>query len=242
MLQYLKNLIKRIVFTFIKVPLKYQHNSYSQAGEDSILSFLFETMGLSNPTYIDIGANKPDFGNNTYKFYQAGSTGICIEPDHALYENLRRVRPRDIILNVAIGFNDQKETDFYVFDEPSLNTMSEEEANRRNALGEYKLIDKIRVKVETLENIIKKNGANIPTFISLDVEGIDFEILKSFNFFKYHVPVFIVETIDYSPNHIKVKNQELIQFMINKGYFVYADTYVNTIFVYKEWFYGYKRS
>jgi FkbM family methyltransferase len=241
MIKYLKNFIKKIIFKFVKIPVKFEFNSYSQAGEDIILNFLFETMGIRNPTYIDIGANKPDFGSNTYKFYLNGCTGICIEPDYNLFNAFKKARPRDLTLNVAIGFNGQSKADFFVFNEPSLNTMSKEEAYRRDAIGEYKLTGVVTIEVEKLESIIEKYSDQIPTFISLDVEGIDFEILKHFNFSKYPVPIFIVETIDYSTNHIKIKNHELIAFMINKGYFVYADTYVNTIFVFENWFYNYQR-
>jgi FkbM family methyltransferase len=240
MLQRFKNLIKKVIFTFIKVPVTVQVNSYSQAGEDGVLNFLFETMRIQNPSYIDIGANKPDYGNNTYRFYLNGCKGILIEPDYSLYQALKAMRPNDAILNVAIGFDDQTEADFFVFDEPSLNTMSEEEAIRRDSLGQYKLVDKIKVKVATLASIIDNYCKTIPTFVSIDIEGIDFEILKSFDFNKYNVPVFIVETIDYSINHIKVKNKEMIDFMLDKGYFVYADTYVNTIFVHAKWFNEYK--
>ena len=34
---------------------------------------------------------------------------------------------------------------------------------------------------------------------------------------------------------------EVIDLMISKGYFVFADTYINTIFVNKSWFENYKR-
>lgn len=232
--------IKRTVFPqpiFIN-----KFNTYSQAGEDQVLNFLFQTMGILKPTYIDIGANKPDFGSNTYLHYHiTGSRGVCIEPDPHLFEIFKKSRSEDICLNLAIGFDDSKEADFFIFDEPSLNTMSEAEALSRDAVGEYKLVGKIKTPVVRLEEILQKYFTDLPHYISLDVEGIDFEVLKSFDFNTYLVPVWIVETIDYSPNHIKKKNWEIIEFMKTKGYFVYADTYINTIFVHSDWFYNFKK-
>lgn len=219
-----------------------EYNTYSQAGEDQVLNFLFSTMGISKPTFIDIGANKPDYGSNTYLFYKyCGSRGVSIEPDQHLYEAFRKARPEDTCLNVAIGFNDFKEADFFIFNEPSLNTMSEEEARIRDAAGEFKLVGKIKIPVVRIEEILKTYFTELPNFISLDVEGIDFLVLQSFDFDNYSVPVWVVETIDYSINHIKKKNWEIIDFMKGKGYFVYADTYINTIFVHSEWFYNYKK-
>jgi len=69
-MQKLKNLIKKIIFTFIKTPVVTitNYNSNSQAGEDRIVDYLFSSMGIDEITYIDIGANDPIYGNNTYLF------------------------------------------------------------------------------------------------------------------------------------------------------------------------------
>lgn len=230
------------MFLFNKPVIVKEYNTYSQAGEDQILGFLFSTMGIEKPSYVDIGANKPDWGSNTYLFYKKwGSRGVCIEPDPHLFEAFKNQRPDDTCLNCAIGFDDTKEADFFIFDEPSLNTMSEEEANARHAVGEYKLTGKIKTPVMRLEEILEKYFPELPHFVSLDVEGIDFRILQSFDFDKFPVPVWVVETIDYSPSHIKMKNQEMFDFMKAKGYFVYADTYINSVFIRSDWFYNYKR-
>jgi len=239
MIYQIKKIVKGIVFKFIKVNPTLKYNSYSQAGEDMILNFLFQTMQLKDISYIDIGANKPDFGNNTYKFYLEGYKGISIEPDYELYCKFRDMRPRDISLNIAIGFDHTKQADLYVFNEPSLNTLSKEEAERRDAIGEYKIVNVVPVKVMLLAEIIDRYCTKLPTYISLDVEGIDFEILKTLDFKKYPVPVLIVETIEYSINHIKTKIHDIIIYMKESGYFVYADTYVNTIFVHQSWFLNY---
>ena len=34
----------------------------------------------------------------------------------------------------------------------------------------------------------------------------------------------------YTDNKKEAKNQELINFFKDKGYFIYADTYINTVF------------
>jgi hypothetical protein len=238
----IKRILRKIKSAVFQHMIIKQFNTYSQAGEDQVLNFLFQSIGISKPTYIDVGANKPDFGSNTYLHYHIlGSRGVCIEPDPHLFEIFKKARPNDICLNVAIGFDDSTEADFFIFDEPSLNTMSEVEAFSRDAAGEYKLVGKIKVPIVRLEKILLEYFTDLPNYISLDVEGIDFEVLKSFDFNTYPVPVWIVETIDYSPNHIKKKNREIIEFMKTKGYMVYADTYINTIFVYSYWFYNCKK-
>lgn len=243
MIRKVKNIIKKIVFKFIKPVVQYKslQNSYSQAGEDLILSFLFNSLGLNKPSYIDIGANRPDYSSNTYIFYLNGSRGICIEPDRNLFENFIKVRPLDLCLNIAIGYNEDTELDYYVFDEPSVNTLSFKDAKERINGGEFHHIDTIKVPVKKLEDIIKTKCEALPNFISLDIEGFDYEVLKAFDFKNYPIPVWVVETIDYSPKPQKIKNYSLVDLMILNGFFVYADTYINTIFVSSLWFHNYKK-
>ena len=238
----IKKIIKKIVFRFIKPQIQYtgDRNSYSQAGEDSILTFLFYSLKIFQPTYIDVGANQPQSGSNTFLFYLRGSKGICIEPDKNLFTDFVKARPLDKCLNVAIGNNNENELDFFVFDEPSVNTLSKKDAQERIDGGELKHIDTVKVKVEKLEEIIKEHCATLPDFISLDIEGVDFDVLKAFDFDAYRVPVWVVETVNYSPNPQKIKNNLIIELMQSKSYFVYADTYINTIFVLKEWYDNYR--
>ena len=238
MIRQTKALIKKVIFKFIKPPIQTVHvsNTYSQAGEDTILTFLFNSLGISHPQYVDIGANRPDVSSNSYLFYLRGSTGVCIEPDINLFKKFVAARPTDTCLNVAIGNSNLSELDFYVFDEPSVNTLSFKDAQERMIGGEFKHIDTIKVPIVKLEKVIEDNCNNLPDFISLDIEGVDYEVLSTFDFKKYPIPVWIVETIDYSPSYKKVKNNQILDFMLSKDYFIYADTYINTIFVLKSWF------
>lgn len=239
MISKLKRLLKRIIFKVIK-PLVKVYNSNSQAGEDRILSFLFGSMGLRGITYIDIGANDPIICNNTYIFSSSNNKGVLVEPDPYYLPRIEKLRPNVKAIQAAVSTTDG-EADFFIFDEPTVNTLSREEALIRQRTGKYKLKETKKIKLITIEKIIREHMNNCtPHLISLDVEGVDYTILNSFDFKTYRVPVWIVETCEYSENHIKPKVQPIIDLMLEKGYFIYADTYINTIFVYKDWFYNYK--
>jgi len=231
-----KSLLRRLQQKFVPGGTVEVYNCYSQAGEDRILSFLFNSMGIGHPSYIDIGAYKPQWGSNTYLFYLQGSRGVCIEPDPRLFESLRDGRPGDTCVNAAVSQNGEREVELYLFDEPSLNTVSHEEALKRHEAGEYHLIGSTKVPALRVEEIIETHFSELPEFISLDVEGLDYEILKGFDFEKYPVPVWVIETVNYSRTHIKERNGEINDLMEKKGYFVYGDTYINTVFVRQSWF------
>lgn len=232
-------MLNKLLYKLIKPSLRV--NSFAQAGEDRILEFLFGSMGIRRITYIDIGANEPVFCNNTYFFYTRKGSGVLIEPDPVFNSILKKMRPRDTVVEAAI--NDKEgEAELYIFDEPSVNTLSKEEAELRQASGRYKLTSVKKIPLLTIEHIIvNKLQGTIPHVISLDVEGVDYAVLKAFDFEKYPVPVWIVETCAYSENHIKPKVNNIIELMTGKGYFVYADTYINTIFVNTKWFNDYGR-
>ena len=76
-----------------------------------------------------------------------------------------------------------------------------------------------------------------PNFISLDVEGLDLQILQSLDFEKFKPEVICVETITFGyMNNTEMKINEIADFMSTKGYSIYADTHINTIFCRKDLF------
>lgn len=226
---YLSKIVYK-VFTPPYTPEPYPH-TFSQTGEDVIANFLFEGLGITHPTYLDIGANDPVWGNNTFLFYRKGGKGVCIEPDITLFENLKNVRERDVCLNVAVDLFDKKEADFYIFSEPSLNTLSKEEAEFREKNGSFKIVKVIKIPTITVNQTMENYFDGAPDFLSIDVEGLDLEILKSINYEKFRPIVICTETIEYSETIQKKKITPIIDFLLQKDYIIFADTHINTIFV-----------
>lgn len=220
------------IFPFKKKYQKsFQQKSYSQSGEDLIVKYIFETIGIEKPNYIDIGAHHPLHINNTAIFYENGSRGINIEPNPDNFKLFRKFRKDDINLN--IGISTQKGfLDYYKLNSSTLNTFSKDEAEKYQNENEYKIIETLKVEVDSLQNILEKyNNGIFPNYLTLDVEGLDEEILKSIDYERNSPIVICVETISFSKNGRGLKNKILIDFLIEKGYLLYADTYINSIFV-----------
>ena len=211
--------------------------SYAQFGEDIIIDALF-SIGLQKSTisYLDIGANSPVVGSNTYSFYLKKCKGVCVEPDVQLYEKIVAKRPNDTVLNIAVGINNQKEGVFYRFPEPytGWNTFSKEEALQKQNQTGIKFNDDKVISFINVNDLIEKYFDTCPDFISIDVEGLDIEIIKSLNFEKFKPAVFCVETMEFNNLKLGRKNEEVKNYLAEKGYIVYADTYINTIFVKKD--------
>lgn len=204
--------------------------SFSQCGEDIIVAHIFMVLGQKQINYLDIGAHSPTYLSNTHYFYLQGSRGVCVEADPALIPAFQRQRPDDVCLNVGVGIS-EGEADFYVMSAPTLNTFSKEEAERYQSYGKHRIEDVVKIPLRTVNNIISENFDGSPDYVSLDVEGMDLDILKSFDFLKYRPQVFCIETLTYVEDKKERKITEIIEFMQQQGYFVYADTYINTLFV-----------
>ncbi len=231
----MKNLFRKLVS---KVILPHSQVAYAQSGEDLILAHLFFKLNIENPVYLDIGANHPSFISNTYYFYLRGSRGVCIEPNPLLFSKIKRVRPADKVINAGVGIDEREEADFYLFPEHAhgLSTFSEKEANYWKEVGMKKVgkisYEKIiKVPLVNINSVLSEHFEKPPDFISLDVEGLDLEILQSMDIEKYGPLVFCVETLQYDANQDESKNDNIISFLKGKGYEIYADTHVNTIFI-----------
>ncbi len=234
----LKKTIKKILVTTF---FKHIRSSYSQSGEDIIISDLFTHLGINSPSYMDIGANEPAALSNTYRLYIRGSKGVCIEPNPVLYQRLVSKRKRDICINAGIAFDEKREADFYLFPKEAhgLNTFSKTDADfwehtGTEEIGKFKVERITKTQLININEVMEKHFTSHPNLINIDVEGLDLQIAKTIDFEKFKPEVFCVETLGFTAGNKETKNQELIDFFLDKGYFIYADTYINTIFCRKD--------
>jgi len=205
--------------------------SYSQCGEDLIVRFVFDALKIPNPTYIDIGAHHPTYLNNTYKFYLEGSRGVNVEPDPDLFSRFLEVRPDDKNVNVGVGAEDGQLI-FYVMTTKTLNTFSEEEANAATKTGRTRVEKKILLPVKGVVNLLQEFfPESCPDFVSIDVEGLDYEILSSWDFELKRPRVVCVETIVYDGTRRAVQRKDIDDFLQSAGYFQYAHTHINGIYI-----------
>jgi FkbM family methyltransferase len=215
-----------------KIQLLNSQHSFAQCGEDLIINFICSNLfKMNNPSYLDIGAHHPTSLSNTYLFYVMGCRGVCVEPDPFLFQAIRKKRAEDICLNAGVGALAREYADFYIMSSRILNTFSKEEAIRYQGYGNKKIERIIQLPLLSINDICRQYFPSHPNFISLDVEGSEMSILNSFNFSLYRPEIFCIETITYTENKTERKIVEIIDFMKAAGYFVYADTYINTIFI-----------
>lgn len=214
------------------------HPSFSQAGEDQVIRYLInDCLRIVNPSYLEIGTHHPVWGNNTYYFYSRGCKGVCIEPDTRYEKLIRKYRKRDTFLRAAVGIDQQTSAEFYIFPKgySGWNTLLKEEAEERQRKTGIKF-EGVETQLLNINDVMKQYFSPHPTIISIDVEGLDLAILKTIDFNLYKPEIICVESITFSTTNEQQKISDINEFITSKGYFVFGDTYVNTIYCKKEAF------
>lgn len=195
---------------------------YSQAGEDSILYGIFNKKMQNGEKgfFVDIGAFHPTLHSNTFRFYISGWRGINIDACPGSMNLFNKIRPRDINLEIGIGEIKGQST-YYLLDEKStMNSFSKQNLIDHGMLKGVK--EELLVEMRTLEEILDAYSNNFKEidFLSVDVEGLDYQVLKSNNWEKYRPKVIVVE-INCS-NTEDVKESEIYNFISDRGYIIVA--------------------
>jgi len=204
----------------------YSLKSYSQEGEDMILRRLFENQATG--FYVDVGAHHPQRFSNTYFFYKKGWRGINIDAMPNSMNLFNKIRARDINIEKPVSKKKQVLT-YYAFNEPALNGFSKELSEERNGKGNYFIKFTKDIETVTLEEILDNNLPKNQQidFLSIDVEGLDFMVLKSNNFDKYKPKVILIEILGSSLE--EVGGSEVTKYLMQHEYSLYSKT-INTVF------------
>lgn len=202
--------------------------SFAQQGEDLVIKQMFASLGISNATYLDVGAYDPVKDSNTYLFYALGSHGVLVEPNPAYAAKLRKARPRDVVLEEGIGINGETSADYYEFAEDEDNTFSKEQADKVVRLG-MPIKSVVKMPMASVDDVIAANfGGGAPSLLSIDTEGLDLAILKTLDFHRFRPPVVCVETLEVGTSRAI---EDIATYMRQQGYAARGGTFVNTIFV-----------
>ncbi len=201
---------------------------YSQHGEDVIVLNLFAEAyprNIEYPSYLDLGAHHPFNINNTELLYRRGSRGINVEPNEIFIKEFYKHRPEDINLCIGVGL-ESCNADFWMYHpESGKNSFIKERA------AEYGKVTSIKLPVMTVNDIVQRYAKGIfPDFLSIDVEGSDFDVLKSIDYESNYPKIICIEM--FCGEHGQVNDTKAIkEFMYQKNYQFRIQCGANGIFV-----------
>jgi FkbM family methyltransferase len=158
--------------------------TYSQFGEDVFVGKFFQ--GRSTGTWLDIGAFHPRIASNTERLRRRGWTGVNVDADPAKIALFRWFRRSDVNLCVAVA-----------------GAQARQAVLHRAGGSSYGSMDRLEMTAgpnsrptRNVEEILAEAGATQVDFVSIDVEGLEADILGAFPFGKYDPELFCVEVLD----------------------------------------------
>ena len=171
-------------------------------GEDLIIEDL--TKNIKNGFYVDAGCYHPLHLSNTYLLYKRSWNGINIDISEFSIKLFNYLRPNDVNINSAVS-NTEKEISFYYQKKLSqLSTIKKEISNERMQ-GNIKKKKIKSLKLNSILNQSKFKNRQID-FLNIDVEGADFEVLKSLDFTIYEPKIICIEIMDKNIFESKIYN------------------------------------
>ncbi len=164
---------------------------FSQHGEDVFLAKYFASK--LKGFYVDIGASHPFRISNTYSLYRRGWSGIAVDAIPTFTWLYRLWRPRDVFVNVGIGadagrmtYNELTPSVLSSFDESYVKSLVES--------GKAAIHRRYEVDVITPDTLLARHCSDRKIdFLSIDVEGLDYAILRAINFTKFRPSLISVE-------------------------------------------------
>ena len=207
---------KNLLFNFIS-SIKKKINIKSQLYQDIFASFVVGDK--FDKTFFEFGAtNGVDLSNSYTLETSLNWKGALSEPSPQWHEALKKNRKNSKIISKCIWKESGKKLDFFMSDQGELSTLKDYiESDKISMPGNTEVRKKsgktIFVETISLNDVIKEYFDNIcPSYISIDTEGSEYEILKSLNLKDFRPKLFTIEH-NFTENESKID-----EYLFNNNY------------------------
>jgi FkbM family methyltransferase len=182
-----------------------------QFGEDR---WILENIELpTHGTVVDVGADQPIHGSNTYFFEKyLGWKSICIDGDSRTIPALNMYR-KNVVSQLVGSSNGIAK--FYQHPSAGISHISEH--------------GNIEVPIRTLNSILEEHNFEDITLLDVDVEGHELEVFAGLDWNKYHPKIVIVEFVSPAGGDISKRILEFFEQIGN--YKLVHTTQANMIYV-----------
>lgn len=202
--------------------------SYAQRYEDVILMALMRAYCVKTGKYamkfgyLEIGANHPVATSSSFLLYRNFNvTGFLVEPNPVLAEELRKSRPNDIVIEVAVVADNSRHVDFHLSPNTELSSLDPKFVDR--------VAQTIQVDAVSINYLLMRmERCNYDEFVLfIDCEGKDVEILESMS--DEFRPIIV--QIEASEERQPGNTAKISANMTKRGYKLICHTDVNLIYM-----------
>ncbi len=169
--------------------------------------------------FVEVGANDPQKCSQTWHLEEQGWNGVLVEPIPQLCEQLSAQRPKSKIVQAACGAPSQAgPTQFYVKECLAHSCLDPSQLEVAGDVSEV-----IDVQIRTLDNIL--GDADFPQidFLSIDVEGFEYDVLQGLTLNIIQPKLLLVE--DHLLNlrthkHIVSQGYQLVKRTVRNNWYI----------------------
>lgn len=213
---------------------------YSQFEQDEFLE-KNAFKGYKNGFFVDVGAHDGVSLNNTL-YYETNNhwSGINIEPIKTVFDKLATARPNCVNLNCAVS-NSCGVSEFLLNEgytemisglKDSYQPQHHERLKMENELTNS-TTQIINVTTRTLESIFDEYNVKHVNYLTIDVEGGEFEVIKSINFDKVFIDIIGFENNynDFSipiAKYLEDRNYRILDWHIGDVFMIHKNSEFNT--------------
>ena len=200
---------------------------YSQFGEDQLLADHFS----QQPTgvCIEVGALDGMLDSNTLHFEQHGWTCLLVEANPEMAAACRTNRPKSTIVECAVvGPDAPPQVTFQIAEDiPGLSSLAVDQHNA-DALNRFHgrvQLREVTVNTQTLDTILATAQLGPIHFMTIDVEGQEWNVLQGFDLTRWQPKIVIIERNHHFPRW------RMLRHFHQHGYALRRTTGVNDWFV-----------
>ena len=153
-----------------------------------------------NKIMIEVGAGPTTFYSMSKHFRDSGWRCVCIDPNPKF--NTAHKKLGNEIYELAIS-NYNGESEFNIVSsgwDEEYDGISYSGLDIKYDMPNYK-VDKILVKVKTLNSLLEELNIDKFDFISVDVEGSEIEVMEGFDTLKYSPKVILLENYTHDSKY-----------------------------------------
>jgi len=221
-IRFIKQIIKKLLASFGLVIFKRSTGIY--IGEDETPALALRLCGAAQPVVVDGGAHKGAFVD-AVRAISRDARFLCFEPDPELAEGLRRKFAGDDhveIVQAALGSSGGTAT-FNINRSRACNSLASSDGGATGVLGELMTtVDRIEVKVTTLDEAMLDARALTCDIVKLDLQGHDLEALGGAGQTLKSAKVVIVEVWFTAVYKGTVTYLEICDLLRRRGFSLYS--------------------
>jgi hypothetical protein len=193
---------------------------YSQFGEDKVIKEIIKS-DYKNGFYVDVGCYHPKKHSNTYLLHKKKKwSGINIDIESNKIKVFNLSRPQD--LNICCPIFDKKSF---------VKVIKTQKYGVGSCIKKGNKSDINSIPTKSLNDVLKNSSFKNKEIdlLNIDVEGSDFQVLKSLNLKKYKPKMIIIES--HEKEIKKILKSKIYKYLLKKKYMLRSWNFYSLIFI-----------